>query len=139
MNRNDLQKLSKLRRSDAKILLDAGHAEASYYLMGYAIECALKAVIAKGTQKHDFPDKRAVLDTHTHNLEDLARLSDLKKPLQSLPTTHPARIHWAVVKNWSEAGRYRHDIMPAGGKGFVQGQHGPARTYGVLTCIKAYW
>jgi len=43
MNRDDFQLLSKLRVAEAKALLDAGLYTGSRYLMGYAVECALKA------------------------------------------------------------------------------------------------
>jgi hypothetical protein len=47
MNRNDFQKISRLRVKEAKALLDNGYPAGAYYLMGYAVECALKACIAK--------------------------------------------------------------------------------------------
>jgi hypothetical protein len=47
MNRNDLQNLSRLREKEAKVLLDNGCFAGAYYLLGYAVECALKACIAK--------------------------------------------------------------------------------------------
>jgi hypothetical protein len=47
MNRAELQRLAKERISDAKVLLAARHWSAAYYLAGYAVECALKACIAK--------------------------------------------------------------------------------------------
>jgi len=39
-------------------LLRLGLFDGAYYLAGYAVECALKACIAKGTQRFEFPDKR---------------------------------------------------------------------------------
>jgi hypothetical protein len=56
MNRADLQALADLRVKEATILLDANCFEGAYYLLGYAIECALKACIAKQIKQHDFPD-----------------------------------------------------------------------------------
>jgi HEPN domain-containing protein len=47
MTQTDLQRLSRLRIRDAKILLKNGAHESAYYLAGYAVECALKACIAK--------------------------------------------------------------------------------------------
>ena len=57
MNRTDFQKLAEERIAEAKILLDAGKWSGAYYLAGYAVECALKACIAKMTKSEDFPDK----------------------------------------------------------------------------------
>jgi hypothetical protein len=47
MNRRDLQTLADLRVTDGEKLVDAGRFSAAYYLLGYAVECALKACIAK--------------------------------------------------------------------------------------------
>ncbi|HYP39716.1 MAG TPA: HEPN domain-containing protein [Chloroflexia bacterium] len=57
MNRDDFRKLAGLRITEAKVLLDNACYEAAYYLSGYAVECALKACIAKKTRRFDFPDK----------------------------------------------------------------------------------
>ena len=46
---------SELKRQ--KALLDGGYPAGAYYLMGYAVECALKACIAKQTKRYDFPPK----------------------------------------------------------------------------------
>ena len=75
MNRSELQKIAELRVGDAKVLLDAGRYEAAYYLAGYAIECALKACIAKQIKQFDFPDKKVVTDSYVHDLTKLLRLS----------------------------------------------------------------
>jgi hypothetical protein len=68
MNRTDLQKLSRMRVKEAKALLDAGQSCGAYYLTGYAVECALKACIAKQVRRNDFPDKRTVTESYTHDL-----------------------------------------------------------------------
>ena len=56
MNRVDFQGLSRLRIREARALLRLGEWAGAYYLAGYAVECALKSVISKGTRRHDFPD-----------------------------------------------------------------------------------
>ena len=53
--------------------------EGTYYLAGYAVECALKACIAKETKRHEFPDRRKVDASHTHDLRELVRLAKLEK------------------------------------------------------------
>ena len=57
MNRIDLQNLANERIAEAKILFDAGKWSGAYYLAGYAVECGLKACIAKLTKPDEFPDK----------------------------------------------------------------------------------
>ena len=71
MNRKDLQDLSKLRLKEAKILIDNGSYDGAYYLCGYSVECALKACIAKNTKKFDFPDKKSIEQSFTHELTKL--------------------------------------------------------------------
>ena len=55
MDRRDLQALSRIRINEAKGLLSLGLHDGAYYLAGYAVECALKACIAKETKRHEFP------------------------------------------------------------------------------------
>ena len=45
--------------------------------MGYSIECALKACVAKLVKRHDFPEKGFANDAFTHDLEKLIRLTGL--------------------------------------------------------------
>ena len=85
MNRNDLQGLARLRVREARTLLKAGHSAGAYYLAGYAIECALKACIAKAVKRHQFPDLRTVRESYTHDLRELIKLAGLS-------TAHGAEI-----------------------------------------------
>ena len=80
MDRKDLQELSKVRLREAQALLRTGVADGAYYLAGYAVECALKACIAKGTQKYEFPDKKRVDSSYSHNLDVLVKLAGLEMP-----------------------------------------------------------
>jgi hypothetical protein len=73
VNRKELQILAQTRLAESKALLGAGLPDGAYYLAGYSVECALKACIAKTTQRHDFPDKKSVDASHTHNLRDLVK------------------------------------------------------------------
>jgi len=108
MNRADFQQLSELRLREAQALLAAGLSSGAYYLAGYAVECALKACIAKKTRKHDFPDKKLVNDSHTHNLKELLRLAELKTELESVLETDPQmRLNLEIVLEWSETARYQ--------------------------------
>jgi HEPN domain-containing protein len=59
MNRTEFQSLAEVRIREAKALLDAGLWDGAYYLAGYAVECALKACIAKRTRAEDFPPREA--------------------------------------------------------------------------------
>jgi hypothetical protein len=48
-------------------------ADGAYYLAGYAVECALKACIAKETKRYEFPDKKRVDSSYSHNLDLLVK------------------------------------------------------------------
>jgi hypothetical protein len=52
---------------------------------GYAVECALKACIAKETQRYEFPEKKRVYASYTHNFKDLVRVARLQGSLEQRP------------------------------------------------------
>jgi hypothetical protein len=110
MNRNDLQALSRLRLREAKVLLDNDCFEGAYYLAGYAVECALKACIAKQIKRYDFPDKKVVTDSYSHDIVKLIQVSGLKAQ-HDIEMRNPAfALNWAIVKDWSEQVRYSRSI-----------------------------
>jgi HEPN domain-containing protein len=111
VNRKDLQFLARTRLAEARTLLGAGRPDGAYYLAGYAVECALKACIARGTERHEFPDKKTVDASHTHNLRDLIKVANLELARLEEAKRDPLfRNHWDLVQRWSEHSRYRrHD------------------------------
>lgn len=106
MNRTDLQNLSTLRLREARVLLAAGETSGAYYLAGYAVECALKAVIAKETQQHEFPDRDRVRDSYTHDLEKLLKVAKLNSALDA-QTNDQLTLNWKVIQDWDENSRYK--------------------------------
>lgn len=50
MDRRRFQELSRIRLDEAKALLESELSDGAFYLAGYAVECALKACIAKNTR-----------------------------------------------------------------------------------------
>jgi hypothetical protein len=108
VNRSEFQALSQIRIKEAKALLWAGLADGTYYLAGYSVECALKARIAKATKLHEFPDKRKVDSSHTHDLTELVRIAILKESLsERAEQDSDFGNNWTLVKDWSEQSRYR--------------------------------
>src|ERR1017187_161547 len=108
MDRKGLRALSRVRLSEARALLKAGLPDGAYYLAGYAVECALKACIAKETKRYEFPDKRRADSSYTHSLIDLVRIAELDDLLQELVRSSlEFRKNWDTVKSWSEQSRYR--------------------------------
>lgn len=107
MNRLDFQEIAKIRIQESSVLLDAGFPDGAYYLAGYAVECALKACIAKRTREHDFPEKTLVNSSYTHKLKDLLKLAELKTELETVLQADPSmEVNWAIVQDWSEESRY---------------------------------
>lgn len=138
MNRRALQQLSSLRVQDAKVLLDNGRYSGAYYLLGYAVECALKACIAKQIRQHDFPDRRLVNDSYTHNLERLFNTSGLREVFDSDRAANPhLEANRAIVKDWSESSRYDSDISQAIARVFYSAV--VTRGHGVLSWLKKHW
>ena len=135
LNRSELQKLTRLRLQEARILLQKKKPAGAYYLAGYAVECALKACIAKRTRKHDFPNKKAVVDSHVHNLEKLLNLAGLTLRLPNASAALQA--NWSTVKDWNEGKRYDHDVPLQTAKDLYSAI--TARKNGVMTWIRQDW
>jgi hypothetical protein len=93
---------------DSHVLLKAGRWSSSYYLAGYAVECALKACVAKMVQPGRIPERRWVNDSYTHDLVRLVNLAGLSSSLQSRKAGSPAfRRNWDdVVVKWTTGVRY---------------------------------
>jgi HEPN domain-containing protein len=107
MNRIDFQQLADLRLKEARALFAAGLPDGAYYLAGYAVECALKACIAKRTREYDFPEKKLVNDSHTHDLGKLLQLAELMGELDAVVQDDPSmRSILETVQDWSETSRY---------------------------------
>jgi HEPN domain-containing protein len=137
MNRTEFQQIAEIRFREARSLMDAGFSDGAYYLAGYAVECALKACIAKRTQQYDFPDKRLAVESHTHNLAELLRLADLISALQSAARSDPRlQNQWITVREWSEAGRYQRWSVADAAK-LIEAIENPSG--GILPWIKQHW
>jgi hypothetical protein len=109
VNRLELQQLADLRIAEAQALLALAVPlpDGAYYLAGYAVECALKACIAKGYAVEAWPEKEFVARCHTHNLLELARLAGLE-PVRALQASTNSTFadNWLIVSAWSERARY---------------------------------
>ncbi|WP_433720799.1 HEPN domain-containing protein [Microbacterium laevaniformans] len=107
MHRREWQMMSRARLDEARSLLSASQWSGAYYLAGYAVEFGLKAVLAKQFQSATIPNKKLVLDIHTHNLDALVKLAGLKQILDVEVAANPSfELNWSVAKDWSEASRY---------------------------------
>ena len=137
MDRKDLQALARIRLREAKALLSVGLNDGAYYLAGYAVECALKACIAKQTRKHEFPEKARVDASYTHNLRELARVANLETPrVQRVKDDEAFGKNWEVVRRWSERSRYAR-YTPEDARALMAAV--ADRYHGVIPWIKQHW
>lgn len=136
LTRRDFQRLAELRTREAAALLRTRNPIGSYYLGGYAIECALKACIAKQARRHEFPPKpEFVRKQYSHNLGELLRLADLEQQLENdMKKNRALAQNWAVVRDWNEGSRYRSSGLS--GRDLHDAVAGPD---GVLLWIKQRW
>ena len=89
------------------MLLRGGHWDGAYYLCGYAVECALKACIARRVRQHDFPDRDLAGQSNSHNLAQLVRVAGLEYQLQVALGGNPdLAANWGIVRDWTERSRY---------------------------------
>jgi HEPN domain-containing protein len=137
VNRKDFQELSRIRLKEAKALLDLGLWDGAYYLAGYAVECALKACIAKATQRYEFPERRKVESSYSHNLEDLVKVAGLDDDRLDRADKDPEfRRYWNTARLWSEQSRYRRNSRESAQE--LIAAAGDSR-HGVLSWLKAHW
>jgi len=137
MDRKDLQSLSRWRLLEAKALLRAGLPSGAYYLAGYAIECALKACIAKSTRRYDFPDKKRVDASYTHNLRELLKQANLERALADLAKQDKVfKRNWELLEAWSEGSRYKGYTLAEAGR-LIEAIS--ARNHGVIRWIRLFW
>lgn len=137
MNRGQFQKISELRLREARTLLEKHYYAGAYYLMGYSVECAFKACIAKQVNQYDFPDKKIAAEAFTHDLEKLTRLAGLATEFEKAKKADKAlELNWAVVKDWSEESRYETGISKPQANDLFSACTGK---HGVLLWIKKRW
>ena len=129
--------LADLRLKEARVLLGAHCWEGAYYLAGYSVECALKACIAKQTERYEFPDRQKTNAVHTHDLDTLIQFAGLSPALQGLQTIDPGLLaDWRIVREWWEQSRYERptraeaeDLLRAVG----------TRRRGILRWLRQHW
>ena len=106
--------------------------------MGYAVECALKACIAKQTNRHDFPEKAFARKVYVHDLDDLLKLAGLEAQLdEDMKSNALLEVNWSTVKDWKEDSRYSTSISTNEARDLYSAC--TSRKNGILNWIKARW
>ncbi len=105
--RSDFQRLTDVRTTEVAALLAAGCWDGAYYPAGYAVECALKACIAKLTMAEEFPPPRKVVEQcYTHDLTLLIKSAGLAGDLTTANLNPAFEGNWGLVADWAEDARY---------------------------------
>lgn len=134
MDRDTFRRLALLRLAEAKALLQSGHYPGAYYLCGYAVECALKACLAKKTKRFAYPSEPAVVRQryYTHELSEL-----LKQVGDPLVKELPLHSGWAELTRWSPDCRY--DLGTTEEEARFLYSVIAHLSNGVLRCIRKHW
>lgn len=138
MNRGDLQNLAKLRVQEAQALFGVGLYDGAYYLAGYAVECALKACIAKQTQEYDFPDKERAADAWKHDLKELRRVAGLAQAFdKAAKDDPPLQANWDIAKDWNVKSRYEIATTRAKAQDVIEAVTDKHK--GILPWLSVHW
>ena len=138
MNRADYKRIAKLRVADAAYLLRGNRYAAAYYLAGYAVECALKACIARQFRGSNIPDKGSVDKLYVHDLRVLARFANLEGAIRDETRSDPLfGAHWLTVQDWSEESRYQFRRHASEAQNMFDGVADPH--HGVLRWLTQHW
>jgi HEPN domain-containing protein len=133
ISRGDLQALALGRLADARLLLRRGRDSSAYYLARYAVEFALKAVIAYRIERHVLPEPSFFREVYHHDLDRLVGAAKLRAELDAARRADPRfNRNWTVVSEWSVESRYElidHRRVRAVG----------ALSGGVLPWVQQYW
>jgi hypothetical protein len=96
-----------MRLREAEFLMAADEWSGAYYLSGYAVECALKAIIARQFQADTIPDRDLIRRVFSHDPVELLRLTGAEAALVEASGIDPAfGANWDVVSLWNEQSRY---------------------------------
>ena len=137
MTRSDFQQLAGVRIDEANVLFAAKKWSGAYYLAGYAVECALKACIAKLTKADDFPPQNTNRDYYTHDIKTLIRTARLDAVrIADGSTNLSLEAYWNVVELWSEQSRYN-SKSELEARDLLKAVDDP--TDGVLQWIRQHW
>jgi len=107
MTRRDLQKLALARLRDAEYLFNARGYSGAYHFAGIAVECAIKACIAKRTKRFEFPNKALANAAWEHDLGKLIKVANLESHLEQERLRSPAfDQNWSTIVKWQIDSRY---------------------------------
>lgn len=137
LTRRHFQELSRVHLRAARVLLNGGHWQDAYHLTGFAAECGLKACVARGTRRYDFP-RRNASSLYTHDLKALVAIAKLEAALQTaIQASAVFDVNWATAKDWTPESRYDNGINRALARDLYRAL--TARQNGVMRWIRLHW
>ncbi len=138
MRRSELRKLTAMRLEDARSLLGTRRYAACYYLAGYAVECALKACIAKQFRANTIPTQSLVKSIYRHEIDALVGVAGLKSALEGEFGVDPDfEVNWNVVRDWKPDRRYQTNATRRDAKDLYDAITDP--DHGVLQWLQRSW
>lgn len=138
MTRGDLQKLALARILDAEVLLNARRYSGAYHFAGVAVECAIKACIAKQTKRFEFPDKPIADAAWKHDLNVLIKTAKLEILLDDTRKQSPAFAqNWSTIEKWRIESRYDPATTRRTASDLLLSV--TQQTEGVLPWLQIYW
>ncbi len=114
LNRTSLKTAAKAKLKAAKILFQAGDNDTAGYLLGYVVECSLKAVICRKLRINEYPDTGKFQNVFaTHEFDRLLLLSGYSTEIDLVK--NPSLFNsWSVLtKDWKPEIRYNMNIYTA--------------------------
>jgi len=97
-----------------------------------------KSLYREQIKEFDFPDKKLVNDSYSHDLLRLLRLSGVGHLFDTqLKTNSALESNWAVVKDWSEESRYDATTVEKLARDMYDAVTDTAN--GVLPWLKNHW
>jgi hypothetical protein len=126
-----------MRAREARLLLRGSEWSGAYYLVGYAVECGLKACLAKGFRRYQMPDKETVNKAYTHDLDALAKQAELYGLIiRAGQLDGDLDVNWQLVKTWKETSRYETWTETQAREMYRAVTN---RNHGVLPWVRQHW
>lgn len=128
--------LAQTRIREARVLLRAQEFDGAYYLAGYAVECAIKAIVVSSIPAGVLLSPKAAQQLYTHDIKKLADHAELHSKLKT-EASERQRVSWTTIIAWSEQRRYQIGVDEVSATSFLDAVDNPA--HGVLPWLMQSW
>ncbi len=109
MNQAELRAQARERTLDADALIKGGRWSFAYYVVGYAVECALKSCLL-ARMIHTgwvYEEKAKINECLTHDFGELIKLSGMTDELNAKLAANPTFVgNWGITTRWKVTDRY---------------------------------